>query len=112
MYKLDALPLCMDVDPGRDRLAMGVSREKQQVPETTDQGGGGGGGSVGGDENQKSQKQQQQNETPSRPPPSAITYQLLIFRVPDKISAKKTETERDLSSNRLVTAFFGSSCEV
>lgn len=100
MYKLDALPLCMDVDPGRDRLAMGVSREKQQVPETTDRGGGGGGG---GDESQKSQKQQPQQQkdgTPSRPPPSAITYQLLIFRVPDKISAKKTETERDLSSNR------------
>lgn len=116
MYKLDALPMCMDVDPGRDLLALGVSREfypatqqqpkqpQEQTPETTDRGGG-----VGG-----SDKPQEgttgSHEAPTQPgtPPTAVTYQLLIFRVPDKISAKKTETERDLSSNRDLKYLAGS----
>jgi len=84
MYRLDALPLCVDVDTGKDQVALGVSRQITPAKDATKTGNA------------------------VKPPSPAFTYQLLILRIPDKISAKKTESQRDLSSNRDLKYLAGS----
>ena len=109
MYRLDALPLCVDVDTGKDQVALGVSR--QITPAKVDF------LSFSNNifmtnvmdlfTNNKwllIEKDATKTGNAVKPPSPAFTYQLLILRIPDKISAKKTESQRDLSSNRYLNS--------
>jgi len=121
MYKMDAYPLCLDVDAEHDQVALGVSRQFSKRTANTeegqdhrnddntslnDEGGGGGDGyasssaTAGNGTNSDDVKEYAATTT--------TTYQLLILKIPDKISARKTEEERDLSNNRDLKYLAGS----